>query len=193
MAGKLIVISGPSGVGKTTICEWILTRPGFRRVITATSRPPRSGERDGVDYHFLPREAFEAAIRRGEFLESALVHGHLYGTPRSAVEAGLREAKWLLLNIDVQGARQIREAVRSGAPLPACFIFIEPPSLEELARRLAGRGTDAPAVVKSRLETALLEMKEREHYDSAVVNDEVEAAGKRILEAVGYPEASGSR
>jgi len=186
MAGRLIVVSGPSGVGKTTVCEALLGYPGFRRVVTATSRPPRPGERQGIDYHFLSEADFEAAQGRGEFLETAQVHGHLYGTPRKVVEEGLQENVWLLLNIDVQGARQIRESARK-APLPLQMVFLEPPNIEELARRLRGRGTDGPESMEKRLKTALLELEERPQYDHVVVNNKVPATVKRILKLIGYP------
>src|SRR5262245_51818543 len=137
--GRLILVSGPSGVGKTSICAALLARGGMRRVITATSRPPRPGERDGVDYHFFTEAKFQEAIRRGEFLEHARVHGHLYGTPREEVAAGLRDGLPVLLNIDVQGARQIREQVKAGEPIPLTQIFLLPPSLAELERRLKAR------------------------------------------------------
>ncbi len=182
--GRLIVISGPSGVGKTSVCAALLARPGFRRVITSTSRPPRPGERDGIDYHFLSDEEFQAAVRRGEFLEHARVHGHLYGTPRKEVGAGLAEGLRVLLNIDVQGARQIREKVRGGERIPLTQVFLLPPTIEELTRRLASRGTEDSRSVKERLERAIAEMEERTEYDHVIVNDEVTAAVERILEVL---------
>jgi len=192
MAGKLIVISGPSGVGKTTICDALLKYPGFQRVITATSRPPRKGERDGVDYHFLTERAFLESRERGEFLESARVHGHLYGTPRREVEAGLREGKWVLLNIDVQGARQIREGSGRGSGLPLTTVFLEPPSMEELCRRIGTRGTDDPETARRRLETAREEMKERHNYEHVILNDDLGSTVQRIIKAIGYKEIKNS-
>jgi guanylate kinase len=186
-SGRLVLISGPSGVGKTSICSALLAHGGMRRVITATSRPPRPGERDGVDYHFLSEARFQEAIRRGEFLEHAKVHGHLYGTPREEVAAGLREGRPVLLNIDVQGARQIREKVKADEAIPLTQIFLMPPSLEELERRLETRKTDDPAVVKKRLETAIREMEERTLYDHVVVNDDLAATVSRILALLGLP------
>ncbi len=182
--GLLIVVSGPSGVGKTTICNALLQHPGFERVVTCTSRPARTGERDGVDYRFLSEDSFREAIDRGEFLEHARVHGHFYGTPKRQVEEGLRKGRRLLLNIDVQGARQIREAAKGGSSLPLYFVFVEPPSLAELERRLRERGTDGPRVVEQRLATAVRELEERDNYNLVVVNEKVAQAVEAILRGI---------
>ena len=187
MAGQLIVISGPSGVGKTTIANALLAHPGFSRVITATSRSPRPGEADGVDYLFFSKEAFEQRIRRDEFLEHALVHGHRYGTPLQPVLSATAAGSKLVLVIDVQGARQVKETARTKLPgIPLTLIFIEPPSFEELERRLRSRATDTPAQVERRLATARREMAERPLYDHVVRNDTVDQAAKEILERLGY-------
>jgi guanylate kinase len=190
MPGRIVVISGPSGVGKTTVCNAILSHPRFTRVVTATSRSPRPGEQDGTDYRFLSEERFLEGIRRGDFLETARVHGNLYGTPRTDVEEGIREGKLVVLNIDVQGARQVREAA-AARRLPLTTIFLMPPNLEELRRRLEGRGTEDPETFRRRIETAVQEMEERSLYDHEVVNDGVEGAARRIIAAVEDDEARG--
>ena len=187
MAGQLIVISGPSGVGKTTIAQALLRNADFSRVVTATSRAPRPGERDGVDYLFLSTAGFEERLRRGDFLEHALVHGHHYGTPRQAVLDGAAADKRLVLVIDVQGARQVKESAGSKlARIPLTLFFIEPPSFDELERRLRARATDSPEQVERRLATARKEMAERPLYDHIVHNDTVERAAEEILRVLGY-------
>ncbi len=175
--GIVAVVSGPSGVGKSTVIERLLTRPGYARSITATTRAPRGKERDGVDYLFLDRERFEEDARRGRFLEHATVHGNLYGTPREGVEAVLARGEVCLLNIDVQGAESLR---RSG--FPVATVFLMPPSMEELERRLGSRGTDDEAERRRRLERAKKEMELATQFDWKVVNRSVE-------EAVGEIEA----
>jgi len=173
--GRLIVLSGPSGVGKTTVVEKLAARPGFARAVTATTRPPRPGERDGKDYIFLDRPTFERWIEEGRLLERAEVFGEMYGTPRASVDAVLRRGRHALLAIDVQGARQLREA-----GVEALFVFLMPPSWEELERRLRARATEGDAEVARRLEVARREMDAAGEYDARVVNDDVEAAVEEI-------------
>ncbi len=181
-AGRLVIVSGPSGVGKTTVTERLVETPGFERVITATTRPPRPDERQGIDYHFLDRAEFESGIDAGRFLEHACVHGeHLYGTPRDAVEDGLSRGLNVVLTIDVQGARQIRE---NAPELPTVTIFMLPPTTEELERRLRGRRSEDETLVARRLETARAELAEQEAYDYRVVNDDVDRVVRRIREIV---------
>jgi len=173
--GIVAVISGPSGVGKTTVIQELLKRPGYRRSITATTRAPRGAEKDGVDYIFLSREAFEADIAGGRFLEHATVHGNLYGTPRDGVEAVLDRGEVCLLNIDVQGAESLR---RSG--LPAATVILLPPSMEELERRLGHRGTETEEETRRRLAVAKAELEQKHRFDLEVVNRNLTEAVERI-------------
>ncbi len=169
---RVFVITGPSGVGKGTLIRGLLERvPGLELSVSATTRRPRLGERDGVDYHFLEPAEFERRVAAGEFLEHAEYSGRRYGTLRSEVDARLREARGVVLEIEVQGARQVREA------LPAAFqIFIAPPSVEALRARLVGRGTDDAAQVAARLRTAERELEAQDEFDAKVRNDRLEDA-----------------
>ena len=165
--GRLIVLSGPSGVGKTTVAKALLK--GSRalvRSISATTRSPRPGERQGRDYHFLSEAAFAAKLKRRAFLEHARVHGRRYGTLRGPVEAARARGRDVLLVIDVQGARQVRRV----AP-DAVFLFLAPPGFQVLKARLARRGTEDPRTLRRRLATARRELKERHRYDHVLVND----------------------
>ena len=173
------MLSGPSGVGKSTVADIVLADSRFGRVVTATTRSPRPGERDGKHYRFLTHEDFRAAIERGEFLEHAEVHDQLYGTPREEVDRIRRTGRHALLLIDVQGALQVRQA-----GVDAVTVFLAPPSTEELEKRLRGRGTEEEEVVRKRLETASREMLRADEYDHVVVNDRAEAAAARIAEIV---------
>ncbi len=175
LRGIVAVVSGPSGVGKTTVVDGLLTRPGYARSITATTRAPREGESHGVHYLFLPRAEFEAGLGTGRFLEHAVVYGNLYGTPRERVEEVLARGEICLLNIDVQGAEALR---RSG--LPVVTVFILPPSMEELERRLVSRGTEGEADARRRFEIAKVEVKEAGRFDIQVVNRTVEGTVDEI-------------
>jgi guanylate kinase len=175
-----IVVSGPSGVGKTVLVEKLIELdPTLVTSISATSRPMREGEKDGVHYHFYDVSRFEALLAGRGFLEHARVHGHYYGTPRGPLESHLAGGRGVVLNIDVQGARQVR-ASRPDAVL----IFILPPSRAALEERLRRRATDSDAEIRLRLQNALGEIGEAVHYDYAVVNDDVGAAGERLLAIV---------
>jgi guanylate kinase len=173
--GRLIVLSGPSGVGKGTVLKGLLhgprAVPRALRCTTATTRAPRPGEEDGVHYHFLSREQFEERIARGFFLEWARYNENLYGTPGDSVEADLARGCDTILEIEMQGALQVRE----NAP-DAILIFLAPPSWEELERRLRGRATDDAASVERRLATARREMEAVEKYDYLIVNDDLSTA-----------------
>lgn len=176
---RLVVISGPSGVGKTTVCSRLLEHDAFARVITATTRPPRPGERDGTDYHFLTLERFARWVAEDRFLEWAEVHGRRYGSPRAATEAILAAGRHALLNIDVQGAASIRAGT-----LPALTVFLLPPSVEELERRLRGRASDDEETIRRRLAEAQIELDRQDEFDWKVVNDDSLRAAREIAAAV---------
>lgn len=178
--GSLLVLSGPSGVGKTVVGERILKDPRFGRAITATTRAPREGERDGVDYHFLTVEEFRRRLAAGWFLEHAEVYGRLYGTPVASVEDLRAAGLHCLLVIDVQGAATLR---RQG--VDALFVFLDPPSLDELARRLAGRdGAQSPAFLK-RMAAAATELAQAPSFDCRVVNLEIEDTARKVASCAG--------
>ena len=164
--GILVVLSGPSGVGKTAVSEGLQKKAGFVRAITATTRAPRGGERDGVDYHFLDREAFEKRVEEGGFLEHAEVHGNLYGSPKAGIEQQLGQSRAVLLLIDVQGAERLRQD-----KVDALHVFLEPPGVEELKRRIESRGVEDEEAIALRLGNALSELAEKNKYDCCVVND----------------------
>jgi guanylate kinase len=173
LPGRLIVVSGPSGSGKSTLVRRVLARPevAARLSISATTRAPRPGEEQGLDYYFVAREAFEEARARGEFLESAEVHGNLYGTPAGPVRADLEAGRCVLLEIDVQGAMIVRERVPC-----ALLVFIQTPSLAELEGRLRARATDDEATIARRLANARRELEQAARYDMQVMNENLDQA-----------------
>lgn len=174
--GLLIVLSGPSGVGKGTICNALRkAAPDLVYSVSATTRPPREGEVDGVNYFFKTREEFMRMIERDELLEWAEYVGNYYGTPAEFVHRTMNEGKDILLEIEVQGAMKVKEKFPDGV-----FIFVIPPSLDELQTRIVGRGTESEETIRERMQTARKEMALIEHYDYAVVNDDVQAACERI-------------
>jgi guanylate kinase len=168
-SGLLFVVSAPSGTGKTTVVEQLVKIvPTLEMSRSYTSRPPRSNERDGVDYNFVSRQEFEDRIARGDFLEHADVFGNYYGTGRAETEARLASGRDLVLVIDVQGARQVRERTHGVA------VFMLPPSFQVLEHRLRGRSQDAEAAIQRRLATARNEVPAVFEYDYVVINDELD-------------------
>jgi guanylate kinase len=178
--GRLFIVSAPSGTGKTTLVERLVQIvPDLHMSRSYTSRPARAGERDGVDYNFISREVFDSMVREGAFLEYADVFGNCYGTSRVDTETLLRQGQDVVLVIDVQGARQVRQ---SG--VAAVGIFVLPPSADILERRLRGRSKDSEEQILRRLEVARQEVGEYASYDYVVVNDELETAVERLRSIV---------
>ncbi|MFN2616129.1 MAG: guanylate kinase [Thermoleophilaceae bacterium] len=178
MDTPVLVITGPSGVGKGTLISGLLERiPGLELAVSATTRPPRKGEVDGRDYHFLSPEQFEERVRAGDFVEHAVYAGNRYGTLRSELD---REARGIVLEIDLQGARQVR-----GTLPEAHQVFVAPPSLEELRERLKRRGSDSPEQIGERLALAPQELAAREEFERVVVNDDLERARDELVELAG--------
>ena len=174
--GTLFVVSAPSGTGKTTLCSMLMKSVcGIQYSISYTTRKPRKGEINGKDYFFVSEEEFRKMIERGEFLEWAEVHGHLYGTSRSQIEKAIHEGKDVLLDIDTQGAINIKNQIKD-----AVLIFILPPSWEELEKRLKLRGTENQEEIKKRLKTAREEVKKINFYDYVIVNDEIQKAFEQL-------------
>ena len=173
--GKLLVLSGPSGAGKSTVVSKLMERRGdVCFSISATTRAPRPGEQDGVNYFFVTRERFEEMVRTGELLEHAEYVGNCYGTPRAYVEQRLEAGYNVILDIEVQGARQVMEA----AP-EAVLVFLIPPTLAELERRLRARGTESDEVIRGRLERAKEECRS-DFYRYIVINDDADTAAKEL-------------
>ena len=178
--GRLIVISGPSGTGKGSIIKKVMERwPAAEFSISMTTRGKREGEEHGVHYYFATREEFEATIEDGGFLVWADVFGNYYGTPKAPVEKRLAEGADIILDIDIQGAMNVRKAMPG-----AVLIFILPPSIKELRRRLEHRGTDAQDVIEKRLAKALTEIGTAREYDYVVVNDDLDVAAEQVLSIV---------
>lgn len=177
LPGQLFVISAPSGVGKSTLVRSLLRElPALRFSVSSTTRHPRPEESDGKDYHFITREAFQAGIQADRFLEWAQVHGAYYGTDRTNLEAWLTGGEDVLLDIDVQGARQVRRLYP-----PAHLIFILPPAWDVLAQRLRARGTESPEQLTARLSAAYTEVQEAVWYDFLVINDVLQTAAADLV------------
>ena len=179
-APKVFVITGPSGVGKGTLIRGLLERmPDLELSVSATTRAPRPGEQDGVDYHFLTPEQFAARVAAGDFVEHADYSGNRYGTLRSDLEHRLAQGAGVVLEIEVQGARQVRRAMPE-----AVAVFIAPPSREALRARLVGRGTDSSEQVDARLRTAENELEAQPEFAHVVVNDRLEQATRELVSIV---------
>jgi guanylate kinase len=179
---RLTVLAGPTAVGKGTVSADIRERyPEVWLSVSATTRPPRPGEVEGVHYHFVTPDEFDRMARDGELLEWAYVHGrNRYGTPRAPVEQRLAQGEPALLEIDLQGARQVRETMPE-----ARFVFLAPPSWEELERRLVGRGTEGPEERERRLSTARVELAAEPEFDVVIVNDDVHRATDELIREMG--------
>jgi len=174
--GLLIVLSGPSGAGKGTLCQELLKQmPHLKYSVSATTRQPRQGEVDGLHYYFRSREEFQAMIEGDELLEWAEFCGNYYGTPKFAVEQAIQAGNDVILEIEIQGALQIKKRFPQGV-----FIFIVPPSMDELSQRIHKRGTESEEVIQRRLQTALQELEYVTEYDYVVVNDEVPLAVDKL-------------
>jgi len=180
MNGKMVIFSGPSGVGKDTLLDkWIEANPRVRRVVTYTTRTPREGEQNGVDYNFVTVERFKQLVEEGAFLENKEVHGNFYASPKKDTEKMIADGLVAVLKIDVQGALSI---------MPLCpdalSVFILAPSMEELERRIVGRATETPEALKLRLENAKWELSQADKYRYRVVNDDLDRAVAELEELV---------
>ncbi len=187
MSGKLVVISGPSGAGKTSVCRALKQLPGVEFSVSATTRAPRAGEQAGVDYHFLSREEFERRAQQGDFLEWAAYNGNCYGTPRWPMDEAIRAGRTFLLEIEVAGTRQLREKSVAGV-----YLFISPPSIEELKNRLVRRGTNTEQDIESRVRIAREEIEAAQQvvagrplYDHTIPNVDLEQTIARVAELIG--------
>lgn len=186
----LLVVSAPSGAGKSTLCDRLLKKfPGMTYSVSCTTRAPRGEEINGVHYHFISPEEFRARIDRDEFLEHADVHGNLYGTLKSTVREALKEVRNLIMDIDVQGAAQIRAACANlpdDDPIRRGFvdIFIAPPSMHELRRRLCSRATDSAETIEKRMRNAEKEMAQRGAYRHLIINDQLDTALEQLTRIV---------
>lgn len=177
MTGRLTVLSGPSGVGKGSVIAAVRRHhPNVWLSLSVTTRAPRPGEKDGVEYHFITREEYDAMVEADELLEHATYAGNSYGTPRAPVLERLAKDIPALLEIELQGARQVRNAMPE-----AHLVFLAPPSFDELARRLTGRGTESPDKVRERLDRARIEMAAEDEFEQVLVNDDVERAAAALV------------
>lgn len=185
----MVVLAGPTAVGKGTVSRRLLEKhPEIKLSVSATTRAPRPGERDGVHYYFVTPERFDRMVSAGEFLEWAVVHNvHRYGTPRGPVEQASAEGSPVLLEIDLAGARQVRETMPD-----ARFVFLAPPSWDALVERLVGRGTEDEAERERRLATAKVELAAEAEFDVTIVNDDVDTAVAELAQELGVNDVTGS-
>lgn len=184
--GRVVVVAGPTAVGKGTVTRRLLEKhPEVYLSVSATTRDPRPGEVDGIHYFFWSPEQFDDAVKDGDMLEWALVHGrNRYGTPRSAVEAARAEGRAVILEIDLEGARQVRSSMPD-----ARFVFLAPPSWDVLVERLVGRGTESPEEQERRLETARVEMAAEKEFDVTIVNDDLDETVDALAREAGLATA----
>lgn len=186
----LLVVSAPSGAGKSSLCNRLVEmNPGMVYSVSCTTRPPRGEEKNHVHYHFLSPDEFQTRLQNNEFLESAEVHGNRYGTLKETVRQALVQGHDIIMDIDVQGAEQIRRACALMPDTDAVKqslvdIFIAPPSFEELRRRLCGRRTDAPEAIEKRMRNAEKEMRHQSDYQHIVVNDDLEKATEQLAKII---------
>ncbi len=179
--GILFIVSAPSGAGKTTLCRMTVDYfSDLMHSISYTTRPPREGELDKADYHFISNLAFQQMIDRGEFLEWAEVHGNRYGTSLNDIQSLLKNGLDIILDIDVQGARQVKKQLSANSGQSAVFIFVLPPSLEACEQRIRNRGKDNQETILSRLENAKSEIKEHVWYDYLIINENIEDAFQKL-------------
>lgn len=188
--GLMFILSSPSGAGKTTIARRLLAaEPELGLSVSATTRPIRPGEVDGRDYHFVSQDTFDAMVEAGEFYEWARVFGNCYGTPRGQIRAGLRAGQDFLFDIDWQGTQQLHQK----AATDVVRVFILPPSLDELRRRLEGRGTDSAEVIAARMARAQAEISHWDGYDYVVINDDVEHCFNQVRQILSAERMSVQR
>jgi guanylate kinase len=177
--GLMLIMSSPSGAGKTTVSRMLLEQDGHIRMsVSVTTRKPRPGEVDGRDYHFVDQPEFDRMVEAGDFLEWAYVFGHSYGTPKAEVKAGLRNGQDFLFDIDWQGTQQLYQKLE----IDVVRVFLLPPSIGELHRRLTSRGTDSPEVIAARMARAQAEISHWDGYDYVVVNDNIDSCFAKVTQ-----------